>query len=229
MKRNMQEGPTSRFFGLTQNELFILLASAGILVCIIILFAAYVVYTSTRLSSVPPTLASSAPPTQRPLAQPTSQPPQFSPTVSIPFAPPPAVPTPIGPEAIPTPVPGQLGGFDNPVPLGSGFTFPGLGTLTVMKSSWSPGQTGFAIVELSFRCELPPSQQCETLHFMLDALGGSGNGYDQKFDSAIPSPTFGYDNPPVYGGGTEHGYAGFFVDKSETVLEDASTAIPRKW
>ena len=53
---------------------------------------------------------------------------------------------------------------------------------------------------------------------MLDALGASGNGYEEKFDTTIPSPTFGYDTPPVYGGGTVKGYAGFLIDKNETSL-----------
>ena len=49
----------------------------------------------------------------------------------------------------------KFGTFNNPVPIGIGYTFPGFGTLTVIKSSWLSGQTGFAIVDLSFSCERP--------------------------------------------------------------------------
>jgi hypothetical protein len=113
----------------------------------------------------------------------------------------------------------SLGTFNNPVPIGIGYKFPGFGTLTVINSSWLSGQTGFAIVKLSFSCERPADQKCDTGNFMLDALGGSGNGYKQEFDTAIPNPTFGtFDNPPVYGGGVENGYAGFLVTNSESAL-----------
>jgi len=113
----------------------------------------------------------------------------------------------------------SFGTFNNPVPIGTGYTFPGLGTLRAVNSSWQAGQTGFAIVKLSFSCERPADQKCDTTNFMLDALGGSGNGYKQEFDTAIPDPTFGtFDNPPVYGGGVENGFAGFLVTNSESIL-----------
>jgi len=113
----------------------------------------------------------------------------------------------------------QSGTFNNPVPIGVGYTFPGLGTLTVIKSSWFPGQTGFAIVQIFFSCERPAGQECDTGNFMFDALGGSGNGYSREFDSAIPEPDFGtFINPPVYGGGVEKGYAGFLIKNNESTL-----------
>lgn len=113
-----------------------------------------------------------------------------------------------------------IGTFDNPVPLGVGHRFPGYGTLTVNNSSWMPGETGLAIVELSFDCERPAGQECQTSNFMLYALGGSGNGYSPAFDMAIPNPHFGsFINPPVYGGGVEEGYYGFLVTEKEDSLK----------
>ena len=115
---------------------------------------------------------------------------------------------------------GPIGSFDNPVPIGNDFTFPGLGTLRVVSSSWRSGQTGFAIVNLEFRCERPSGQECDTGDLMFAVVGGSGNGYEQKFDSAIPEPTFGsFANPPVYGGGRERGNAGFLITGSESSLK----------
>lgn len=116
----------------------------------------------------------------------------------------------------------QTGTFNNPVPIGIGYTFPGLGTLTVTKSSWIAGQTGYAIVSLSFVCERPADQECDTGvgGFMFSALGDSGNGYSQDYDSSIPSPDFGsFMNPPLYGGGVENGNVGFLITQNETSLK----------
>jgi hypothetical protein len=161
-----------------------------------------------------------------PIAQPSPQPSSLNSIPSLTYTPlptqtqaPTVTDTPLStPTTAPTIKP-SLGTFTNPVPIGIGYKFPGFGTLTVINSSWLPGQTGFAIVKLSFSCERPADQKCDTGNFMLDALGGSGNGYKQEFDTAIPNPTFGtFDNPPVYGGGVENGYAGFLVTNSESAL-----------
>jgi hypothetical protein len=106
--------------------------------------------------------------------------------------------TPIPTVATPTSAAPQIGTFDNPVPIGKGYNFPGLGTLTVEKSLWKSGQTGYAIVYLAFACERPTGQSCDTGDFMLSAVGGSGNGYEHDFNTAIPEPTFGsFSNPTV--------------------------------
>jgi hypothetical protein len=128
------------------------------------------------------------------------------------------------PPATPTPAPTttpEIGTFKNPVPIGVGYTFPGLGTLTVVRSSWQPGQWGYAVAEISFRCELPRDQECNTTSFgfFLIALGGSGNEYPQGFDSSIPQPHFGsFIFPPVDSGDVEKGFAGFLITKDEYTL-----------
>jgi len=113
-----------------------------------------------------------------------------------------------------------IGTFDNPIPISLSYRFPGYGTLKVNSSSWMPGQTGLAIVELSFECERPADQECRTGDFMFDVLGGSGNGYTPAFDSGIPTPHFGsFINPPIFGGGVEKGYYGFLITEKEDLLK----------
>jgi hypothetical protein len=116
----------------------------------------------------------------------------------------------------------QIGTFNNPVPIGTGYKYPGFGTLTVINSGWLPNQTGMAIVKLSFTCERPAGQECDlaaTESFQLSVLGNSGNGYNQEFNSTIPEPGFGvFDNPPLYGGGTQTGYVGFLITGNENSL-----------
>lgn len=91
--------------------------------------------------------------------------------------------------------------------------------MTVEESRWRPGQTGLAIVYLSFACERPADQACDTGDFLLDAVGKSGSGYKREFESAIPEPDFGsFVNPDVYGGATEKGYVGFLITQHETSL-----------
>ena len=133
----------------------------------------------------------------------------------------PVIPTPEPPPtttAIP-PTVSAPGGFDDPVSIGSLYTFPGLGNLKVVNSQWIPGQTGFAIVYLSLYCDRPPNQICDTPDFMLHTIGSSGNGYPQEFDSAIPGPGFtSIFDGDVYGGGTKEGYAGFLITNPEDWL-----------
>jgi len=113
----------------------------------------------------------------------------------------------------------HVGSFDHPVPVGSGYQYPGFGTLRILQNFSEPGRTGFAIVYLSFVCERPANQKCDTSDFMFQVIGKSGNGYDQKFDSAIPDPTFGsYRSPDIFGGGTEKGYIGFLITNPESSL-----------
>ncbi len=232
--------PVGKFLGLSRNELAIFLYLGGALVCVIMLFAGYILYSSalavpaatrtpfpalgpsaTRapyrpapsitgwVSGTPATATVTPTPTKT--RRPTSTPvPSSTPTVTN---------TPTATMTL-TPTPTvQLGIASNPVPIGSGFTIPDMGTLTVVRSSWATGQTGLAIVELSFVCGRPIGELCKTSSLILDALGGSGTGYDRAFDSAIPEPGFGYGpKDPLYGGGTETGNAGFLVENKESSL-----------
>lgn len=126
--------------------------------------------------------------------------------------------------SIPTPMPtssgtGTRGTRGNPVPQGTPYEFPGLGSFTV-KSEWSQGQTGLAIVFIEFTCERPSSQKCNILEFMLAAVGSSGTVYEQSFDLSIPQPLFwDFMSSDVYGGGTLSGYAGFKLTRPETSLQ----------
>jgi hypothetical protein len=113
----------------------------------------------------------------------------------------------------------QLGIYSNPVPIGSGFTVPDFGTLTVVRSSSAPAQTGLVIVELSFVCERAASQLCDTGTLLLTVIGGSGSRYKRDFNAPIPGPGFGFGpDALVYGGGTETGNAGFRVQNGESSL-----------
>jgi hypothetical protein len=216
----MNKKPDKRIFGLTQNELLIFVILGGLLLCVIVLFVGYIIYNLSRPNPIAVLLPTSIP---QPIQQ--SVQPNIKPTNS---------PLPVKPSDTPIPQPTltraptytpaptntpQMGTFNNPVPIGVGYTFPGFGTLTVVSSSWIPGQTGFAIVDISFSCQRPAGQKCDTGDFMFDALGGSGNGYGREFDTAIPDPWFGtFNNPPVYGGGVEKGFAGFLITKNENIL-----------
>ncbi len=244
-----KEHPLARFLGLTRNEMRIALSLGGVLACVLMLFEGYVLYTNRPIPETPSATATTIPemtaavvyvpapsltgwptlgwlsnettatPTKTP--RPTSTPsatrtPRPTPTPSATRTPTPtAVPT----QPSPTPTV-QTGTSDNPVPMGSAFTFPDLGALTVMQSSWSPGQTGLAIIDLSFLCQRPTGERCDAGKLMLDVLGGSGNGYERQFDPAIPEPSFGsYIHPHLYGGQTERGNAGFLITDSESTLK----------
>lgn len=132
----------------------------------------------------------------------------------------------VGPTRTPAPPPTLRptnpppeGSRGNPIPNGYGIRFPGLGTL-FSQSSWSSGQTGLAIVSLTFTCERPPEQSCNTGDFLLDAVGSSGSVYERVFEMSIPEPSFGsFMNPEVFGGGTTTGYAGFRITNSESSLQ----------
>ncbi len=96
---------------------------------------------------------------------------------------------------------------------------PDLGALTVIRSSWVPGQTGLTSVALSFVCQRPPGQQCKTSKLILGAVGDSGQGYARTYGPEIPEPAFGYDAHTIlYSGGTETGNAGFLIENSESSL-----------
>lgn len=112
-----------------------------------------------------------------------------------------------------------LGTYNNPVQVGNGFRFAGHGTMTVTEARWQPGQTGVAVVEISFTCERPADQPCDTGDFMFDAVGSSGVTYQQEYSGAVPEPPFGsFMNDEVYGGGTQTGYVGFLITGSEEWL-----------
>ena len=112
-----------------------------------------------------------------------------------------------------------LGSRSNPVPQGTNYRFPGYGTVSVV-SSWLPGQTGLAVVSVSFYCERPTSQKCNVLDFMLDAVGSSGTTYPQAFETGIPQPGFwDFMTADVFGGGSKTGYAGFLVNQQENDLQ----------
>ncbi len=212
----MNNKSNNRIFGMTKTEFTILVTMGGLLLCVIMLFGGYIIYDLSR-----PVPAAVLPPTTIPqvVIQPTNSPLPSQPNTPVPQ--PIFTPT---PTFIPAPTKdiSQVGTFNNPVPIGIGYTFPGFGTLTVTKSSWLAGQTGFAIVSLSFVCERPADQECDTGvgGFMFSALGDSGSGYSQDYDSSIPSPDFGsFMNPPLYGGGVENGNVGFLITQNETTLK----------
>ncbi len=113
-----------------------------------------------------------------------------------------------------------MGAFLNPIPMGTGRTFPGLGTLTVIQSSWSPGKTGLAVLDLAFSCERPSGQQCSLDNLIIHAVGSSGHSYIRYFDPSIPQPPFGMnENAVLDGGASEWGYWGFLISESETSLK----------
>lgn len=212
----MNKKSNNRILGMTQTELIIFVTMGGLLLCAIALFGGYILYDLNRSNPVAILPQTSTP---QLITQPTNSPLPLQPS-STPFPQPILITT---PTLIPVPTTAdQIGTFYNPIPIGVGYTYPGFGTLTVMDSSWQPGQTGFAIVKLSFTCERPASQECDLVvsgHFVLSALGNSGNGYNQEFDSAIPEPGFGsFTNPPLYGGGIETGYVGFLITGDESSL-----------
>jgi hypothetical protein len=96
----------------------------------------------------------------------------------------------------------------------------GLGTLTVNKSSWAPGQAGLLLVNLTFVCGGPAGQVCDTSTLLLDAVGSSGISYQRAFVPEIPPPAFGnYLTGHLYGGATETGNAGFLIDHAESSLK----------
>ncbi len=123
------------------------------------------------------------------------------------------------PTTTPTATSAPLGTFLNPVPMGSDFPLPGLGTLSVVESSWSPGQIGIASMELSFRCERPAGQSCDIGDLLVHAEGSSGRSYIRQFDPAIPKPAFAlYGTPRLESGATQQGYIGFLIDQAENTL-----------
>lgn len=252
---NKAQDRLGKFLGMTRNELLILLIMGGLLVCVVMAFEGYILYTASRAvptqaamaftppsTSTPalyvpapsltgwptdtatgptvvptrtrrPTLTPSLSPTPRPTRTPTLTPsprPTRTPTITV---------SPTRPTLAPPTATVQAGTSGNPVAMGSGFTLPDMGTLTVITSSWAPGQTGLAIVDLSFVCERPTGRRCDTSTLMLDVLGGSGSGYERVFDPAIPEPSFGsYLRPHLYGGETERGNAGFLINNGESSL-----------
>lgn len=201
---------------MTKTEFTILITMGGLLLCVIMLFGGYIIYDLSR-----PIPVAAIPPTSIPqvVIQPTNSPLPSQPNTPVPQPVFTSTPTfiPVSTSSSP-----QIGTFNNPVPIGVGYTFPGLGTMTVVKSSWLSGQTGFAIVALTFVCERPADQECDTGvgGFMFSALGNSGNGYSKDNDTSIPSPDFGsFMNPPLYGGGVENGNIGFLITQNETSLK----------
>lgn len=123
------------------------------------------------------------------------------------------------PTSTPTATLPPLGTYLNPVPIGSSAAFPGLGSLTVLQSSWTPGKAGLVIVELSFTCDPSAAQACDLGDFIIHAEGSSGHSYVRDFDPAIPEPAFGLDQPArLNAGATATGYFGFVVTEDENSL-----------
>ena len=152
----MNNKPNNRIFGMTQTELIIVVIMGGLLLCVIVLFGGYIFYDLNRPTPVAVVLPTSIP---QNFIQPTNSPlPILPPNTPIPQ---PTFTT--TPTSIPAPTTSsQIGTFNSPIPIGIGYKFPGLGTMTVVRSSWLSGQTGFAIVALSFICERPADQECDT-------------------------------------------------------------------
>lgn len=203
-----------RILGLTTREIVILAVGGFLVICLGAMFAGYIVYSQKLLGSV-----SVTPPTSESQTVQTLSTSTIEPTITL--LPQPVPTNTLELPATTTSIPAQSqdsGTFNNPVPIGAGYTFPEFGTLTVLNSSWLAGQTGYAIVQLSFTCERPPDQECETLYISLSAVGSSGNGYQRSFDSAIPMPDFGSFMTHTYGGGTDNGNAGFQITNNENSL-----------
>ncbi len=243
----MDQGPLGKFLGLTKNELRIFLPMSGLFGCVVMLFASYVLYTSVR--AVPASATPTFPALEMPSTPTVYQPapvlltgwPPWTPGTAGPTKAPTRTPRPTAtPSRTKTPSPTrtptatatptltktvaptatiQFGTSGHPIPIGSGFVFPDFGILTVTNSSWSPGQTGLAIVNLNFVCTRPAGARCATNKLILDALGGSGIGYERVFDPGVPQPSFGYYlGAGLYGGETENGTAGFLIKNAESTL-----------
>lgn len=168
---------------------------------------------SSPLPATSPAEAETPNPETTATPSPTDVPPTLVPTVAPTVAP---TSTSIPPTSVPT----QIGTFNQPIPIGMPYEFPGFGTMTVVSAQWQPGQTGYAIAQLSFECNRPSNQICDTPDFMFSAVGSSGTSYTQDYDQAIPNPSFGsiFDGD-LYGGGTENGYVGFLVTQPEDSLK----------
>jgi len=183
----------------SNKGLFLTLGLVGIFV---ILLAIFVVILTNRNTDVPAAATINA-------------------VVSAPTLPVQSTSIPVALQNTAVPSTNNSGLRTSPIPLGTGQTFPGLGTLTILESQWMPQQTGMAIIRLSFTCERPTNQLCETdsSTFFLDAVGGSGLVYGHEFDRTIPDPTFGgFDHSEVYGGASIDGYAGFLITNPEANL-----------
>ncbi len=113
----------------------------------------------------------------------------------------------------------RIGTFEKPVLIGREHVIPGYGRMKVLGTNWKSEQTGLAIIYLSFTCERPPNQICNTSDFILEAIGDSGKVYPPDFSSEIPQPEFGaLEQSEVQSDETVKGFVGFFIDQPESTL-----------
>lgn len=112
-----------------------------------------------------------------------------------------------------------IGSKEKPVPIGKEHIIPGYGEMTVVGAYTPSGESGLAIVYLSFVCKLPQEQLCDTTDFILEAIGASGNVYLRDFSPEIPRPGFGtLGNSEIHGGESTEGFAGFMITQPEPSL-----------
>ena len=130
-------------------------------------------------------------------------------------------PTPIlTPTNLPTPSNTPIiGTFENPVLIGREYLLPGYGRMTVMGSNWGTEQLGLAIIYLSFTCDRPQNQTCNTNDFILEAIGETGKVYPRDFTAEIPKPKFSeFGHSEIRGGETTKGFVGFLITQPESTL-----------
>lgn len=217
-----------------QETMMMVLIGVILLLVVVVVGGVAILYTTSQnnsdlpnllpTASVPTSAAIVELPTELPIVDATNLPPTNTPQPvdvqggNIPSTSTPNSPTPVEPPTSNT----ESGVYGNPVPIGTGYRFPGWGIMTVAESRWQVGQTGIAIVKIAFTCERPADQVCDTSDFMFDAIGNtSGRNYGVEFDSSIPEPGFGdifNDNAEIYGGKTLTGYVGFLIKDYEDAL-----------
>jgi hypothetical protein len=229
---------TRKILGMKPGEFIVVLVLAC-LVCVALPVAGYFIYTSGALTGVPgiapqPTITAVV--TNTPVDTDTPQPTATVLTPTVTLIPLPTslatsngtplvqdTPSPVAtgyqpPTDTPT---GALGSYKNPIPIGTGYTFDGLGNLSIVNSSWTPNKKGLSVVYMIFQCQVPQGQQCNVSDLQLYVIGGtSGRTYGQEQNNPdVPQPTFnGFNNPPVMGGTTEYAYAGFSIRKAEATI-----------
>lgn len=213
----MKQRRKTSLFGMTQGELAIMFFVI-VLFCVAVLIVGYIIYISRPIipAAMPPT--TTPPPTTVPTLTPINPPLPLAATATIP---PLYTATPIPTDTATPLTPTSGGTLDNPFPIGTSYTVTGLGTLTLLNTSWIPDQKNWAIATLTFRCERPYGQICNTTDFVLTTLGATTQKTYQQSpsDPAIPNPSFSnLDNPPVPGGVTFSGYAGWNITKPESGL-----------
>lgn len=112
-----------------------------------------------------------------------------------------------------------IGAIENPVLIGREYLIPGYGIMKVLGSNWGSEQLGIAIIYLSFTCDRPHNQTCNTDEFILEAIGETGKVYPRDFTAEIPKPRFSeFGRSEIQGGETTKGFVGFLITQPESAL-----------